>query len=73
MEHLNILSSLYLKPIDTHEVINELNSKKSTGPDRISTKYLEMSAQVIAPTLTNLFNNCITSGTFPSGASCSNI
>ena len=36
------------------------------GPDgRIPIKYLKMSAQIIAPILTKLYNICIEAGSYP--------
>ena len=38
---------------------NFFNPAKSTGRDGIPRKYLQMSAQIIAPFLTKLYNKCI--------------
>ena len=41
------------------EHLKLLNPAKSTGRDGIPRKYLQMSAQIIAPILTKLYNKCI--------------
>ena len=55
-------NSFYLKPVTTTDIIRylrQLNPAKSSGVDGIPIKYLLINAQIIAPTLTCLFNNCI--------------
>ena len=42
-----------------------MNPSKSTGRHGIPAKYVKMSASVIAPVLTNIFNACISTGYFP--------
>ena len=61
-------TSFYLQPItesDILEYIRQLNPSKSTGPDGIPLKYITMSALIIAPVLTRLYNSCISTGTNP--------
>ena len=61
-------TSLYLQPITESDIlkhIRQLNPSKSTGPDGIPIKYIAMSALIIAPVLTRLYNSCISTGTYP--------
>ena len=66
-----ILSSsnlFFLEPIVEEEVVNyirAMNPSKSTGRNEIPAKYIKMSASVIAPVLTNIFNACISTRYFP--------
>jgi hypothetical protein len=45
--------------------LNRLDVCKSTGADNINAKFLKLSADIIAPILTKLFNFSISSGDFP--------
>ena len=57
----------YLQPITESDIlkhIRQLNPSKSTGP-WIPIKYIAMSALIIAPVLTRLYNSCISTGTYP--------
>ena len=59
-------TSFYLQPITEFDIlkhIRQLNPSKSTGPDGIPIKYIAMSALIIAPVLTRLYNSCISTGT----------
>ena len=61
-------TSFYLQPITESDIlkhIRQLNPSKSTGPDGIPIKYIAMSALIIAPVLTRLYNSCISTGTYP--------
>ena len=61
-------TSFYLQPITKSDIlkyIRQLNPSKSTGPDGIPIKYITMSALIIAPVLTRLYNSCISTGTYP--------
>ena len=42
------------------KLIDSLNPKKATGPDKISPRVLTASSEVLAVPLTNLINHCIT-------------
>ena len=42
-----------------------MNPSKSTGRYGIPAKYIKISASVIVPVLTNIFNSCISTGYFP--------
>ena len=61
-------NTFFLQPITSSEIIDiihNLNHKKSTKSDCPSIKFLKLSSTVIAPTLSNIFNRCITEGVFP--------
>ena len=61
-------NSFFLEPIIEEEVVNYIrvmNPSKSTGRNEIPAKYIKMSASVIAPVVTNIFNACISPGYFP--------
>ena len=60
--------SLFLLPIDNKEIldmINKLDPNKSTPSSSPPIKIIKLSAQVITPTLTKIFNMCLTQGIFP--------
>ena len=62
-----VSSSMYFRPISAVEVfntINQLNSHKSCGLDGIETKFVKVTAEIIARVLTNLYNHCLTLGFF---------
>ena len=70
------LKSPYLLPHDcpqdllctedeVYDLITDLDSSKSTGPDGISTKMLRGTVDAIVPSLTKLFNLSLTSGSIP--------
>jgi len=47
------------------QLINELDTSKSTGYDEIPAKVIKWASSLITPLLTNLFNKCFLSGTYP--------
>lgn len=64
----NNCKSFFLEPIGIEEIIShirKLDPSKSTGLDGIPIKYVKMSTLIIAPVLTNIYNNCIIKGYFP--------
>ena len=71
--HLKNISSLWQKkieinrpsPIEVKNVILKLNTSKATGYDRILPKLVKDSAQIIAESLTVIFNKSIETGIFP--------
>ena len=70
------INSFFLQPISVEEVLHELRNldpSKSTRSDNPPVKYIKLAAGVIAPTLTNLFNHCITTSTFPKSLKISEI
>ena len=44
----------------TSKLIDSLNPKKATGPDKISQRVLTISSEALTVPLTNLINHCIT-------------
>ena len=48
------------------DLLLSLNTSKANGPDGISATMLKSTAYSIAPTLTKLFNESISSGKLPS-------
>ena len=70
------INSLFLQPISVEEVFHELRNldpSKSTRSDNPSVKYIKLAAGVIALTLTNLYNHCITTSTFSKSLKMSEI
>ena len=66
---INPLSNSFVfEPCDPGEVkllINELNPTKSTGPNGIPTKILQMISNIICTPLSKIFNISVPSGTHP--------
>ena len=48
------------------KLLDSLNPKKATGPDKISPRVLTVSSEALAVPLTNLINHCITIHAWPS-------
>ena len=60
--------SLFLKPITEQEIllqIGALNQNKSTPINGIHIKFIKLTAGVITPILTSLYNKCLLEGIFP--------
>ena len=53
-------------PLEVHQVIQNLNSKKAAGPENILIKYYKLASEWIANFLSKYFNKCIEHGYFPS-------
>ena len=51
--------------IDVHKILSSIDVSKSTGHDGISNKLLKDSADIIAYSLTFIFNTSINTGIFP--------
>ncbi len=47
------------------EALSSLDPKKSTGCDGITPEFLKMNAEELAPSLSSLYNSCITQGKWP--------
>ena len=63
-----VSSKFHFQPLveeDVHSALQGLDVRKATGPDGITAHLLKSTASVIAPSITKLFNNCITSGETP--------
>ena len=58
----------YFKPVNCNTILNKLDKidvNKSTGVDGVSPKLLKLAAVPLAPTITTLVNQSITSSRFP--------
>ena len=53
-------------PIEVHQIIHNLNSKKAAGPKNIPIRYYKLASEWIANFLSKYFNKCIEHGYFPS-------
>ena len=69
------INSFFLQPIsvEVFRKLTNLDRSKSTRSDYSFVKYIKLAALVIAPTLTKLFNHCITTSTFPQSLKMSEI
>lgn len=59
---------MFLKPTtgsELNKIILSLQDNKSTGPNSISTRILKTVSPIISYILSDIFNNCLTSGVFP--------
>ena len=68
--------SLFLTPTTANEIkniINELNSKKTSGPGSIPTEILKLTNNIISKPLSEIINLSFESGIFPSMLKCSKI
>ena len=61
----SILEIQNVSETDVFKLLSTIKLSKATGHNRISPKLLKDSAGVIAPTLTKIFNQSITTGIFP--------
>ena len=59
-----------LSPIEVKNIILKLNSSKATGYDRISPNLLKDTAEIIAESLTVIFNKSIETDIFPDELRC---
>ena len=63
-----IKDSIFINPLteqDTFNYIRNLDSNKSTKSDSPPIKFIKLSAHIIAPIITKIFNSCIANGVFP--------
>ena len=61
-------SSFFLHKISEQEVqilISKLDEKKAIRHGDIPTKFLKLSNSVVTPSLTHIFNRCMTEGIYP--------
>ena len=66
LEHVPVnLTELVISETDVLDQLKALDPTKSTGPDGISPKLLKVAADIIAPSLTTLFNLSLNQGRFP--------
>ena len=47
------------------ELLSQLDDKKAIGLDGVPCKLLKLASSIIRPSLTEIFNSCIDTGTFP--------
>ena len=59
------LNDIQLSQEEVKKVLQQLNSQKAVGPDKIHNKILSASREVITEGLTLLFNRCLNEGKFP--------
>ena len=55
-------------PTEVEKVIQSLDTKKATGPDRIPAKFIKPAAGPLSHQLTKVFNQCVDNNEFPSDA-----
>ena len=60
------LETITLSPNEVLSTLNSLDPNKSCGPDELPPKLLKLVALLIHEPLTQLFNNCLHTGTYPS-------
>ena len=59
------ISDIKLTVFEVKEIINNLNTRKATGPDVIHNKLLKAASDVICVHLTGFFNRCLNESIFP--------
>ena len=67
------LSQISLDPADALAAIKTIDSSKAQGPDKIPAKILVECAEQISPSLTDIFNLSLQSGTLPTEWKLANI
>ena len=55
-------------PTEVEKVMQSLDTKKATGPDRIPAKLIKPAAGPLSHQLTKVFNQCVDNNEFPSDA-----
>lgn len=69
----NSLSTILCSQSEVHDLLLSLKENKASGPDGISATMLRNTATSIAPALTSLFNQSLSTGIFPKCWKVSNI
>ena len=59
---------LTITPNVTESILKNLDTKKATGVENIPAKALKLASDILAYPLTTLFNSCVKTSSFPSGA-----
>jgi hypothetical protein len=54
-----------LKYFNVTRLLESINSNKATGLDGIPGRILKLSADVVSPSLTKIFNQCLIQGVYP--------
>ena len=64
--HIKPTDKTFSPGVDTvYKLLTKMNDKKATGLDRIPCKLLKMAANIVAPSLTGIFEKSIHTGIFP--------
>ena len=72
-ENINILDNIQLTQKDVYDVLNSLDTSKSSGPDSISPKMLKIGAEGLSYPLCKIFNLSLELGKFPANWKKANI
>ena len=72
-EPVPALNSITVEKEEVLNLLNSLDTNKSTGPDQLPSKILKMSALLIYEPLTKLFNKSLNTATFPKSWKVANI
>ena len=59
------LTDVILSVSEVELILHNVNASKATGPDELHAKILEETADMIAPSLTELFNKSLRLGCLP--------
>ena len=65
VKFVNTFSFSLLTVEDVKDIIDHIDITKATGYDSIPAKMIKLSVNVIVPYLTNIFNHCVITNTFP--------
>ena len=60
-----VMPDISINVSGVHKLLSDLNPFKATGPDAISARFLKETANELAPMLTCLFNQSLTTGDIP--------
>ena len=63
-----VSQTFYLMPVTTEDIVKEiqsLNPRKSSGPDNIGPKIIQLCPHIFAENLVKMFNNSIEKGEYP--------
>ena len=72
--HLDqLISDVTLTTSEVVEILQNLDQNKATGPDQLPARILKGTEEVIAPSLTDLFNKSLRLGTLPEDSKLANV
>ena len=60
-----VMPDISINVSGVHKLLSDLNPFMATGPDAISARFLKETANELAPMLTCLFNQSLTTGEIP--------
>ena len=60
-------------PTEVEQIMQSLDTKKATGPDRIPAKLIKPAAGPLSHQLTKVFNQCVDNNEFPSNAKLADV